>query len=35
MVADDLDRALAVVQKIPAIRMGGSVEVRPVVEMPA
>jgi hypothetical protein len=33
--ADDLDDALAVVQKIPAIRMGGSVEVRPVMELPA
>jgi hypothetical protein len=35
LAADDLDEALVVVQRIPAIRMGGSVEVRSLVEMPA
>ena len=30
--ADDLDKALDVAARIPAVRMGGSVEVRPVVE---
>ena len=30
--ADDLDRALEVAARIPAARMGGSVEVRPLVE---
>jgi hypothetical protein len=30
--ADDIDGALAVATRIPAARMGGSVEVRPVVE---
>jgi hypothetical protein len=30
--ADDLDGALAVAARIPATRLGGSVEVRPVVE---
>lgn len=29
---DDLDAALAIAARIPAARMGGSVEVRPVVE---
>jgi hypothetical protein len=33
LTADDLDQALAVVHRIPAIRMGGSVEVRPIVEL--
>jgi hypothetical protein len=33
--AADLDAALAIAQRIPAIRMGGSVEVRPLVELPA
>jgi hypothetical protein len=33
--ADDLDVALAVAERIPALRMGGSVEVRPLVELPA
>ena len=33
--ADDLDVALAIAERIPAVRMGGSVEVRPLVEMPA
>ena len=32
--ADDLDAALAVAARIPALRLGGSVEVRPVVEEP-
>ncbi len=32
MNADDLDEALPVVQRIPAIRMGGSVEVRSLME---
>lgn len=31
--ADDLDAATAVAARIPAVRLGGSVEVRPVVEM--
>ena len=30
--ADDLDAAIAIAARIPAARMGGSVEVRPVVE---
>jgi hypothetical protein len=30
--ADDLDAAIEVAARIPAARMGGSVEVRPVVE---
>jgi hypothetical protein len=30
--ANDLDEAIAVAARIPAARMGGSVEVRPVVE---
>jgi hypothetical protein len=30
--ADDLDAALEIAARIPAARMGGSVEVRPVVE---
>jgi hypothetical protein len=29
---DDLDRALAIAARIPAARMGGAVEVRPLVE---
>jgi hypothetical protein len=33
--ADDLDVVLAIAEWIPAIRMGGSVEVRPLVEPPA
>ena len=32
--ADDLDGALEVAGRIPAVRMGGSVEIRPVVEEP-
>lgn len=31
--ADDLDTAVAIAERIPAARMGGAVEVRPVVEM--
>jgi hypothetical protein len=31
--ADDLDAATAVAARIPAVRLGGAVEVRPVVEM--
>ena len=30
--ADDLDAAVAVAAKIPAARLGGAVEVRPIVE---
>jgi hypothetical protein len=30
--ADDLDRALEVAARIPAARMGGAIEVRPLVE---
>jgi hypothetical protein len=30
--ADDLDAAIAVAARIPAARMGGAVEVRPIVE---
>jgi hypothetical protein len=29
---DDLDRALAFAERIPAARLGGTVEVRPIVE---
>jgi hypothetical protein len=32
MAADDLDEALELVARIPAVRMGGSVEVRPLAE---
>jgi hypothetical protein len=31
--ADDLDAATAIAARIPAVRLGGAVEVRPVVEM--
>lgn len=31
--ADTLDAALAVAARIPAARMGGSVEIRPIVDM--
>ena len=31
--ADDLDAALAIAARIPAARMGGAVEVRPLVEI--
>jgi hypothetical protein len=30
--ADDLDAALEIAARIPAARMGGAVEVRPLVE---
>jgi hypothetical protein len=30
--ADDLDAAIAIAARIPAARLGGSVEIRPVVE---
>lgn len=33
--ADDLDRALELAARVPAARMGGSVEVRPLVAIPA
>jgi hypothetical protein len=32
--ADDLDQAIEVAARIPAARMGGAVEVRPVMEYP-
>jgi hypothetical protein len=32
--AADLDEALEWVQRIPAVRLGGAVEVRPLVEIP-
>jgi hypothetical protein len=32
--ADDLDRATEIAARIPAVRLGGSVEIRPVVEDP-
>jgi hypothetical protein len=32
--ADDLDAAIGIAARIPAARLGGSVEVRPVVEQP-
>ncbi len=32
--ASDLDEALEFVQRIPAVRLGGAVEIRPVVEIP-
>jgi hypothetical protein len=31
--SDDLDAATAIASRIPAVRLGGSVEVRPIVEM--
>jgi hypothetical protein len=31
--ADNVDAALEIAQQIPAIRMGGAVEIRPMVEM--
>jgi hypothetical protein len=34
MEADDLDAAIEIAGKVPAARMGGSVEIRPLVEMP-
>jgi hypothetical protein len=32
--ASDLDAALEFAQRIPAVRLGGAVEVRPLVEIP-
>jgi hypothetical protein len=32
--ADDLDTVLDIAKRIPAARLGGSVEVRPLVELP-
>ena len=32
--ASDLDEALEVAQRVPAVRLGGAVEVRPLVEIP-
>jgi len=32
--AANLDEALEFVQRIPAVRLGGAVEVRPLVEIP-
>ena len=32
--ASDLDEVLEVAQRIPAVRLGGAVEVRPLVEVP-
>lgn len=32
--ADNLDEALEFTQKIPALRLGGAVEVRPLVDIP-
>ena len=33
--ASDLDEVLEVAQRVPAVRLGGAVEVRPLVEIPA
>jgi hypothetical protein len=33
--ADNLDRALELAARVPAVRLGGSVEVRPIVEIEA
>ena len=33
--ADDLDRATELAARIPAVRIGGSVEIRPVIPPPA
>ncbi|HEU4658464.1 MAG TPA: YciI family protein [Capillimicrobium sp.] len=33
--ADDLDAAIAVAGRIPAARLGGTVEIRPIVEQPS
>jgi len=32
--ASNLDEVLAVAQRVPAVRLGGAVEVRPLVEIP-
>jgi hypothetical protein len=33
--ADDVDAALEIAQRIPAVRLGGAVEIRPMVEIPS
>ncbi len=33
--ADDLDAAIALARHLPAARLGGAIEVRPIVERPA
>jgi hypothetical protein len=33
--ADDIDRATEIASRIPAVRFGGAVEIRPVVETPS
>jgi hypothetical protein len=33
--ADDIDAAIAIAAKLPAARLGGSIEIRPVVERPS
>ncbi len=32
--ADNVDAALEIARRIPAVRLGGAVEIRPLVEMP-
>ena len=32
--ATDFDEALELAQRVPAVRLGGAVEVRPLVEIP-
>lgn len=32
--ADDLDAAIAMAARLPAARLGGSIEIRPLVELP-
>ena len=32
--ADNVDTALEIAQRIPAVRFGGAVEIRPIVELP-
>jgi hypothetical protein len=32
--ADNLDAATALAQRMPAVRMGGAVEIRPIMELP-
>ena len=33
--ADDIDAAIAIAAKLPAARLGGSIEIRPIVERPS
>jgi hypothetical protein len=33
--ADNVDAALEIAQRVPAIRFGGAVEIRPMVELPS